>query len=200
MIELKERLVTQKQAAQMAGCKPPSISSLKLSGRWGFFVGTRININHPSWFAYLKTRGINPFGVRIENEGVNETDENDENLENALAEESDAIIRWKIARAEYTEEKVKKAILEREKFQGSLIPLDFVQRIIGDYVGLLHKRFLDMPQDMIDRILQIIEAGNEDARQVVIEALIHEIEMNLKQTKKEIGRAFEKYKRDNERG
>jgi hypothetical protein len=199
MIELKERLVTQKQASQMAGVKPASISSLKLSGRWGFFVGTKININHPSWFAYLKTRGINPFGVRIADEGINETDENDEDLENVLAEESDAIIRWKIARAEYTEEKVKKAILEREKYQGSLIPIDFVETIIGDYIGLLHKRFLDMPQDTIDRILQILESKNENSRQLVIETMIHEIEMNLKQTKKEIVRAIDKYKREIEK-
>lgn len=196
MIELRKRLVTQKQAAQMAGVKPPTIAGLKISGSWGFFVGTKVNINDPSWFAYLKTRGINPFGVRIENEGINETDENDDDLSGVLAEESDAIIRWKKARAEYTEEKVKKAILEREKFQGALIPLDFVERIISDYIGLLHKRFLDMPQDMIDRLLQIIEAGNDNSRQMVIETMIHEIEMNLKQTKKEIIRAIDKYKRE----
>ncbi len=201
-------LVTQVEAARLAGVTQRSISALKISSRWGFFQGTKVDTSHPSWFAYLSSRGLNPFGIRPQKDlDGEETDENDdlsgmgdmngfEDSENIMLEESEHILKWKKWRAIKTEEQALKAKLEREKLQSSLIPLAFVEKIVGDYLGLLHKRFLDLPQDIVDRIIQITEAGNENARQMVIDTLIHEIEMNLKQAKKEIDREIIKYKGD----
>lgn len=197
------KLVTQVEAARLAGVKQTSISSLKISGRWGFFVGTKIDVTHPSWFAYLSSRGLNPFGIRPQKDlDGEETDENDdlngmEGLEDDfIHEESEHILKWKKWRAIKTEEQALKAKLEREKLQASLIPLAFVQKIIEDYLGLLHKRFLDMPQDTVDRMIQIMEAGNENARQMLVDTLIQQIEMNLKQAKKEIERMITKYEKE----
>lgn len=192
------KLVTQTEAARIAGVVQTSISALKVSSRWGFFVGTKVNTQHPSWYAYLSSRGLSPFGTKPKTDlDGEETDENDDlsdSFDETIMEESEHILKWKKWRAIKTEEQALKAKLEREKLQAALIPLAFVQKMIEDYLGLLHKRFLDMPQDTVDRLMQITESGHENKRQIVIDTLIQQIEMNLKQSKKEIVRAIEKYR------
>lgn len=201
MTKKQEKLVTQTEAARIAGVNQRSISALKNSDRWGFFVGTKVNVLHQSWFAYLGTRGLSPFGKMPQN-GNDENghefppDENDLDDLDDGSEEHNYIVEWKKWRAAVTEENAKKKKLEREKLEGSLIPIDFVQKLIEDYLSLLHKRFLELPQDKIDRIMQIYQAGGEDARSNIIKTLTREIELNLKQTKKEIKRSFEKYQRE----
>jgi hypothetical protein len=206
MTPKKEKIVTQREAARLAGVTQKSISSLRKSERWGFFVGTKVNILHQSWFAYLRTRGLSPFGQMAQNNGDNgdssdnghdfPPDENDADENVEIVEEYDYILEWKKWRAAVTEENAKKKKLEREKLEGSLIPIDFVQKLIEDYIALLHKRFLDLPRDKIDRIMQIFQAGGDDIQANIVKTLTREIELNLKQTKREIKQSFDKYQKE----
>jgi hypothetical protein len=209
---MPEKLVSQKEAARIAGVKQSSISALRKSEKWGFFVGSKVNVLDPSWYKYLNSRGLTPWGniPEIENGNGNSVEdiemmelEKDERLEESIPDydhimendfaEPDMMEAYRKWRAKLTEESFKKKRLEREKLEGSLIPLDFIEKILGEYVALLHKRFLDLPQNKSDRIMQIIESKPENLKHQIVKMLTREIELNLQQTKKEIERNLERY-------
>ena len=55
----KEKLITQSEAARIAGVTRQAIGSILKKQNYNFFVGNQVNINHPDWEIYLNERDSN---------------------------------------------------------------------------------------------------------------------------------------------
>jgi hypothetical protein len=197
------RLITQEQAAKIAGVTQSAIAHLRKSDHWDFFEGSKVDTQSPSWDIYLRGRDIfatdeneDPDDLtEIEND--NGDDDEYEDLE-ALNEElkkqhREADLKYKRARAERETKRATKEGILLKRLEGEVLELRFVESIFFQYLGLLHKQFLSMPQHLVDRIVQIAQSNDPDARQTIVDLLTKETERYLAQCKDEVKRGLDRY-------
>lgn len=58
MPKLTENLISQTEAGRIAGVTKQAIGSLKKQSNYNFFVGPKVNTNHPDWKMYLHERNV----------------------------------------------------------------------------------------------------------------------------------------------
>lgn len=198
------RLITQDQAAKIAGVTQASIASLKKHNQWHFFVGSKVDTQDPSWQVYLRNREAAQFGQMLNGNGFDDSDpdfddeyeETDPFDDDQKQEFRDIDIEYKRNRAIKERERAKREILNNRKLEGELIELKFVESVYMQHLGMLHKRLLDLPGNLADRVMQIAQSGDDNARQEIIDLFTKETEYHLQQTTDASQRGLDQYIED----
>jgi hypothetical protein len=167
-------LISQIKAAEIAGVSKQAINKIKKAGSHNFFVGKKVDTDHPHWQSYMHERSCSGTkkqskeDTKIENgiESVNEKQKEKEinpDMENYSQKNKltggyspDKFMPENIQDIKRLAE-IEKLRLEMEVRLGNLIDRDFMVNVIETISQSVASHFVDLPRRVSTRICQKLE-------------------------------------------
>jgi hypothetical protein len=195
-----EDLLSPGEAAKIAGTSGARIGQMRKQVKWqAMFIEEKVYVHHALWKQYLADRQAK--GELPSQKPVNDSQEPQAfqgvptpSIDSSVSIAAPGPSELTQAKIKKTQEEAAKAEIQRRKLEGELVPFEIMDRLVFDYFENLNRRLLHLPNNLVDRILQLAIGSGQGARAKCVEIMINEIGRELKETKQDIINNLEKYK------